>query len=782
MFGNRTRFLIRGNKIDKKKNQERNDVKCADINKDAIELSIAASEALVISEIIKEDSASFPAATIVDIALCVKKARNSVCSDGLDCISDFVATEVDETYLLSDLDEDDMAAAFEDVGLSSTQLDTICCSSSVKNNKCSSFRISCDGEAQNVDARPQMFDYNDIYCENKLEDALAMGSNFSKYSPGYVHKQKLQDDPSLALKTHYHQSVHNNRSTLEIPEGVEAIVDLEVNTTKAIPKFFIAETSFLSESADVVRDENLIAPNPGFMSQIASLSSVAYDGFRGTANSERIEVSQNICSSDSLTDLLCSVVPCSISQTNTDVMTTSQKIEENGAGKNWYTQLRLENSLPSTRRLNYKYPHGEDVFLNVNGEGSTVSCHRRLTSLNTYSTLGLSLAANSEGMVDCFKPSLKDPTKFLFSESCVCEYYDRDHDGPAIANPAPIWPESKGNTGVVSVQSAARAEMTEFKILTGFDSQRKISSLSPYDSTQNLNGREDLDPARKRVRFSDAEIIFEERRFSQKLQSAHEMRSRITRARKRSKGSSLLSDLRCEEVNTCRSTWKIMDKTKTIFLGLEFLLTGFSSQRQTKLGALISRHGGFVLSEVPSPSRGMKGSKCKHRPLPIVISSRKVGIETPSSRLIFPLRRYIIFSHQCGSKFARIGWPVCCNKKTRIFDGVGIMLHGRSGFCNKFAKVVKHGGGQLFKTLQWLIQSLKTESISLGAIVAEDEGRTSRHLRQCASEQRLQIMPVSWIVNSLHLGQLLPIEEKHQFSSPPKIKFPELFSAMEQCE
>lgn len=69
-----------------------------------------------------------------------------------------------------------------------------------------------------------------------------------------------------------------------------------------------------------------------------------------------------------------------------------------------------------------------------------------------------------------------------------------------------------------------------------------------------------------------------------------------------------------------------MDMTKMFFQGLEFLLTGFSSQRQTKLGALISRHGGFVLSEVPSPLRGMKGSKCKHRPLPIVISSRKVGI------------------------------------------------------------------------------------------------------------------------------------------------------------
>ncbi|KAI3990034.1 hypothetical protein MKX01_013520 [Papaver californicum] len=237
-----------------------------------------------------------------------------------------------------------------------------------------------------------------------------------------------------------------------------------------------------------------------------------------------------------------------------------------------------------------------------------------------------------------------------------------------------------------------------------------------------------------------------------------------------------------------------------IFQGLEFLLTGFASQRQSKLGQLISKHGGFAISEVPSPSRGMKGSKCKHRPLPIVISSRKSRTakflygcainaflvkvnwltDSVASGSVLPPQKYMIFSNQYGFKFTSIGWPVYCNNKAWIFDGVGIMLHGRPGFCNKFAKVVKHGGGQLFKTLQWLIESLEAKSISLGAIVAEDDGRTSCHLRKCASEQRLQMMPVSWIVNSLHLGQLLPIEEKHRFSSLPKIRSPELFSAMEQ--
>ncbi|KAI3834875.1 hypothetical protein MKW98_015988 [Papaver atlanticum] len=765
MFSSRTGYLIRGNKIDMKKNQEQNDVKFADMNKDTIELAIAASEALVISEIVKGDSASFPVASVVDIALRVKQARNSVCSDGLDRISDFVAMEFSETDLLSDLDEDDIADAFDDVGLSATQLDTMCCSSSVKKNECSSLQnislvletphaenqYGCDGETQNVDAKPQLFDYDDICNENKFEDALAMGSNLSKCSPGYAPQHKLWTDPSLDLNTHFHQSIHKNRSSLEEPET----------------SFFIGETSFFSESADVIQDENSVAM-PGFLAQVASLPSVAYDGFRGTTNSERIEVSQNICSSNSLADPLCSIVPCSISYTNTDVITTNQKITENGAGKNWYTQLGWERSLQSTRGLHCKFPYGEDVFLNTNGEGSTVTCHRRLSFLKNYSTLGLSLAANSEEIIaDCFKPShIKDSTKLLFTESSACEYYYKDHDGPAIAKPTFLCLESKGqkfsiNTEVVNVESTARAELMEFK---------------------NLNGCEDLGRAKKKVRFSEAEIILGESK------SAHEMRSRKTRTRKRSKGSGLPADIRCEEVDTYLSTWKIKDKTKMIFQGLEFLLTGFTSQRQTKLGQLISKHGGFVLSEVPSPSRGLKGSKCKHRPLPIVISSRKsqttkflygcainafllkVNWLTDSvvSGSVLPPQKYMIFSNQYGSKFASIGWSVCCNNKAGIFDGVGIILHGRPGFPNKFAKVVKHGGGQLFKTLQCLIQSLETECISLGAIVAENDSRTSRHLRKCVSEQRLQMMPVSWIVNSLHLGQLLPIEEKHQFSSLPK--------------
>lgn len=55
-------------------------------------------------------------------------------------------------------------------------------------------------------------------------------------------------------------------------------------------------------------------------------------------------------------------------------------------------------------------------------------------------------------------------------------------------------------------------------------------------------------------------------------------------------------------------------------------------------------------------------------------------------------------------------------------------------FCHQ------RGGGQVFKTLHWLVQSLKSGRNSLGAVVIEDDSCASRHLRQCVLEHRLKIL------------------------------------------
>lgn len=119
----------------------------------------------------------------------------------------------------------------------------------------------------------------------------------------------------------------------------------------------------------------------------------------------------------------------------------------------------------------------------------------------------------------------------------------------------------------------------------------------------------------------------------------------------------------------------------------------------------------------------------------------------------------------------RIGEPFCSTAHTFIFEGMGIMLNGKVNFCTKFSKIVKHGGGQVFKSLQQLVQSLKNGMTTLGAVLVESEDSVSRHLKHCALENNLQTVPASWIVNSLFSGKLLPFK-KDRYAPLHRIKMP----------
>lgn len=93
----------------------------------------------------------------------------------------------------------------------------------------------------------------------------------------------------------------------------------------------------------------------------------------------------------------------------------------------------------------------------------------------------------------------------------------------------------------------------------------------------------------------------------------------------------------------------------------------------------------------------------------------------------------------------------------------------------------------MFKTLHWLVQSLKSGRTSLGAVVIEDDSCASRHLRQCVLEHGLKILVhnlsfnlpgaisfrifilqffisgmklfflqhVNWVINCLHSGKVV---------------------------
>lgn len=70
-----------------------------------------------------------------------------------------------------------------------------------------------------------------------------------------------------------------------------------------------------------------------------------------------------------------------------------------------------------------------------------------------------------------------------------------------------------------------------------------------------------------------------------------------------------------------------MGEKGTIFLGLEFLLTGFTHQKEKELEALIRQYGGYVLVNIPSDPphiRGQQQAGLARIKLPIVLSPKKV--------------------------------------------------------------------------------------------------------------------------------------------------------------
>lgn len=90
--------------------------------------------------------------------------------------------------------------------------------------------------------------------------------------------------------------------------------------------------------------------------------------------------------------------------------------------------------------------------------------------------------------------------------------------------------------------------------------------------------------------------------------------------------------------NYCRKV-----RTKYIFLGTEFLLTGLSSQKERDMEALIRNSGGVVLSDIPSPpiSRRKRSSTFSRLQLPVILCMREVCFQ--SSTIVLSLFLNILF-------------------------------------------------------------------------------------------------------------------------------------------
>ncbi|EYU26927.1 hypothetical protein MIMGU_mgv1a0197462mg, partial [Erythranthe guttata] len=233
------------------------DVDFAEASDDAVELCIAASEALAINEVVEGDSfvKSSSALAILEASLQVKQARLEVWKNNLSGSID-VLSEIDN---LSDLDDIIMGSAYEDTGIHFDEL---------------------------------------------------LGNELS------VSQVKDTFDSANVLGKHYTlSSTVPERFESRWFGGWTSNNEVRLTTVKySIPKPFAGETSFLSESADAAPDENSFVQNHNRGATIASQLSIHTENFSNGGNDGMLLSQDEKSSSTSLVDPLCSVVPCSIAE------------------------------------------------------------------------------------------------------------------------------------------------------------------------------------------------------------------------------------------------------------------------------------------------------------------------------------------------------------------------------------------------------------------------------------------------------------------------------------
>ncbi|KAK9169646.1 hypothetical protein Syun_001786 [Stephania yunnanensis] len=705
--------------------------------KDAIELSIAASEALVISEIAKVDSAAeaLSASAILEVVLHMKQARNCWCLNRLESVSDCITDETDQ---LMDLDEDIISDAFEDVGLSIGEFvgnfGYLQASSSLIKQECSlsgtlsrvletpvSVNCGVDSECQEFEERTENDDFicvSSLLKSEKVQavDSLVLKNKPSKYG---VSGKKPSGDLFLSISDQ---------------ENSKATTQVDATKSKSTTKVVTEESGFMTEHGGV-SDENCLLRDLEVEVTRIQLSHKACELSCGTDNnaiipSQDFEMSSNL----SLIDPLCSVVPCSISIENANGLGTNGGILEVGNCSSPLVEHSLEKQHLRITGSCADVFHGDETAVKFDSGTCGVFTRREFGSLKKYSTL---LAPNVDGflprldsaslhlskeIIDWNKSFSKEDSRDVFSKSTSKVSASIDHEEghviSEIEEPIINLTKEKISSDEIRViegkmqlhqqeersspkvlNCGIRRRLQAYKIVSSDDvrgvtsiatsgpkpfktqtistcvDQRKTAEITSLDVSKNQKAHKDPTASRKRVHFSEPESKKFQLSPSGKLQSGDEICA-AGRPSKRVRKLSFRSDLKTQEVNAFQIKVPGRERKRMIFLGLEFLLTGFSNHKEKELEMLIRNHGGYVLSDVPPPpnSRGSRRSRHKRLQLPIVLAPKK------------------------------------------------------------------HGGGQVFKTLQQLSEDVRSGKISTGVIVAEDEGRVSRHLKQCAFDEKLPLM------------------------------------------
>nr|KYP59070.1 hypothetical protein KK1_014498 [Cajanus cajan] len=865
--------------------KEGSEVKCsedADVS-NAVELSIAASEALVINDLVKMDSVSETMHTeaVLEVALRVKQARLK----GLEDDFQFSNEESDYSDSLSDLNDIIMEDAYEDIGLSiGVPIENNLCNSTIFQAKGVSNvekGSGCNNKQSDDELTYQLAIFDDKSKQKQLEVNVEREMQQNTDSPRHslhCEKEMHSDDPGLGENTLNpfdnslpisHQCIENSTDVLarnqtvgltmidlnsiRPPNSVNSSLDensgnfkenwatypaqkrfrsrwlggwtckelnspsLNRNDAKCIPKFFVRETSFLTESVDIVQDENSCVlkhdPNCAIGSQLSMPSEDSHD-----KPDESMLQSQDVirCSSLLSTDPLCSFVPCSLSLEHVNNNTfidkkndTEDFVPSSSEFKVDNFQLNLDNNVKfscSDEKIMSLLDgiQGNDIRITetkmveqITGnlkraehaclknysmivQNQDLSLNYNLTELPTDQSMGSAASFGTKISESLLASKHADGNKteknnqHLVDHKSIIEITDdKSGDELKAADASNISAESLSDRrsplilnhrirrclpGPVNVANDISVEknMKEHIVPETVDQnqQNKNPNKMLVECNKFHSGRVRV---RKQVRFSEKVEEPHPKRKLSKLESSHK-RSSSVRAKRRRVSKSLTTSvprMKHSSTNYCRSV-----VNDFMFLGIEFLLTGLSSQKERDMEALIRNSGGVVLYDIPScrDPGGKRSSTSSH--FPIILCMRKLqttkflyGCAVGASILkvdwltdclasgtILQPEKYMIFPNRHDMKWTRIGTAIHQRIQNLIFERVGILLHGKPSFCTKLACIIKHGGGQVFKTLQWLGRSSDEKSTLVGAIVVEDKATTSRHLKHCAKEQNIPMM------------------------------------------
>jgi hypothetical protein len=211
--------------------KEKSKVECFknDDISDAVELSIAASEALVIHDLVKTESISETLSTaVLEIALRVKQARLEGSEDGI--LSSSVESDCSDS--LSDLNDFLMEDAYEDIGLPvGVSFEENLCNSPAFHAKGVSGDENYNGGSNIHNEREltsQLSKFDGKYAQKKLEVNVEMEVQQSPDSPPHSlcgDRVTHSDDPGLGANTpkHFvndlptsHQYKENNTNDLAL--------------------------------------------------------------------------------------------------------------------------------------------------------------------------------------------------------------------------------------------------------------------------------------------------------------------------------------------------------------------------------------------------------------------------------------------------------------------------------------------------------------------------------------------------------------------------------------